>query len=488
MPDGRSLGLFRIFLGISLVYNLAVIKWSFIPEYWGRHPIIPPSVMQNLGGGFLKTISIFSFIHSDGLAYLIFGLGILAAFFLTIGYESRIFSWISLFIHWNIVQAYAAFSFGFDLFLFQILFWACFLPLDSHFSVKKNLKNQLNVWPTLILIVQITWIYFNTGMAKYGESWTEGYAVRNMLADYWGVTELGKELGTSKLFYTSTTYVSLTVERLFPLFILLIPIFKWSKKVLCLFLILFHFAIMLSYHVGSFSLTGIAIGAFFIPGSWWDKLKIISNNQLGVQWELPYLGWKKKLINSFMIFSIFIICLKNTFFLLEFSSLHVNTQFQQKLNKISTLLDIPSPIHVSIFWQYWKMFAPNPPVKAGWFSLEELKDDGTVIDLISNKIVQEKPSILWKPTQFELYLLMYSRTFDIPEPASQKFRIFLKYWVQKQLKTIDNQDIKNIFFTDYLFIIANQKSISQTNVKRHVLSVSKIIDENYELVQVHPTE
>ena len=482
MPDRRSLGLFRIILGISLVYNLAVIKWSFIPQYWGSHPLIPPGVMQNLGGGFVKTISVFTFIHSDGFAYFIFGIGILSAIFLTVGFLSRIFSWFSLIIHWNIVQAYAAFSFGFDMFLFQILFWACFLPLDSEFSVKKQSNQTISVWPALVLIIQVTWIYFSTGMAKYGDSWTGGYAVRNMLVDYWGATELGKELSSNKLFYTATTYISLIVERLFPILVLLIPKYTWTRPVLCVFLALFHISIMLSYHVGSFSITGLAVAAFFIPGTWWEIIGLHSFHQLNLQWELPFQGWKKKTLGYLLILSIFIISWKNIFFLLEYSSLHLNSKFQKKVQKISHL-NIPSPIHVSIFWQYWKMFAPNPPVKAGWFSLEELKEDGTVIDVISHKTVQEEPSVLWKPKQFELYLLMYSRTFDLPDSGTRKFRFFLKYWTLNHLKHINNQDFKNIFFTDYLFIIANQKSLSQTYVKRHILSVSKIIDENYEIGQ-----
>lgn len=473
MPDARSLGLFRILLGISLLYSLVVVKWPSIPAFWGSHPIVPYEVMGNLSNGF-SGISIFSYIHSDGFAYLFFSLAILSAICLTIGFYSSIAAWLCLFFHWNIVQAYAAYSFGFDLFLFQILFWSCFLPLDSELAIRRVHKPILWGWFALVLILQITWIYFNTGIAKYGESWMGGYAVRNMLLDYWGTTDFGKNLSDNKIFYVSTTYISLFVERFFPFLVFLKPSYRLPRLFLVLFLFLFHLSIMLSYHVGNFSMTGIAIAAFFIPGEWWDKLKIGLKNQMEISLHWPFEGWKKNAIKGFVIFATFIICQKNIFFLLKYSSLKTHPKFQAKVQGLLKL-DIPSPLHVSFFWQYWKMFAPNPPVKCGWIALEELKNDESIVEFFSKKAVVEKPEMLWKPSGLEYYFLLYARTFDLNDPKEVKFRIFLKYWIKSKLGGLEQKELRNIFLTNYLFIIANQKNTSNIPVQRQIISVETFL-------------
>jgi hypothetical protein len=473
MPDGRSLGLFRILLGISFLHSLVFVKWTSIPAFWGSHPIVPPEVMGNLSHGY-SGISVFSFIHSDGFAYLFFSLAILSALSLTIGYYSTLSAWLCLFFHWNIVQAYAAYSFGFDLFLFQILLWSCFLPLDSELAIRRVKKPILWGWFALVLIVQITWIYFNTGLAKYGESWMGGYAVRNMLMDYWGTTDFGKSLSGNKLFYVSTNYLSLFVERLFPLLVFLKPSYRWPRFILVLFLFLFHLSILLSYHVGNFSLTGIAVAAFFIPAEWWDKLKIGPKNQMEISMDWPFDGWKKKAIKFFVILATFIICQKNIFFILKHSSLKTNSKFQAKVQGLLKL-DIPSPLHVSFFWQYWKMFAPNPSAKCGWIALEELRNDEHIVEFFSKNTVVEKPAMLWKPTGLEFYLLMYARTFDLNDPKEIKFKIFLKYWIKSKLGHLPEKELRNLFLTNYLFIIANQKNVEKIPIQRQIISVETFL-------------
>ena len=474
LPDARSLGLFRIFLGFSFLYSLIVVKWPSIPDFWGSHPIIPTDIMSHLCAGG-SGISIFSYIHSDGFAYFFFGLAILSSISLILGYYSSIAAWLCLFFHWNIVQAYAAFAFGFDLFLFQLLFWSCFLPLDSEFAIRRATKPILWTWFALLLLLQITWIYFSTGMSKYGNSWMEGYAVRNMLMDYWGATNFGKSIGNNELFYRSTTYISLTVERFFPLLVFLKPSSKWLRLILVLFLFLFHLSIAVTYDVANFSITGLAVAAFFIPGPWWDKLKIKLNNSMDVRMNWPFQGWKNYALRGFVIVAAFIICQKNIFFLLKHSSLRTNLKFQSKIEGLLKL-DIPSPLPVSFFWQYWKMFSPNPPANGGWIALEELRDDGSIVEFFSKKLVEEKAKMLWKPNGLDFYLFYYARSVDINDPKELKFKLFLKYWLKRKLNQLPEKEVKNIFLTNYLVIIANQKRLSNMVVQRRIFSVSKFLN------------
>jgi len=303
----------------------------------------------------------------------------------------------------------------------------------------------------------------------------EGYAVRNMLMDYWGATNFGKSIGNNELFYRSTTYISLTVERFFPLLVFLKPSSKWLRLILVLFLFLFHLSIAVTYDVANFSITGLAVAAFFIPGPWWDKLKIKLNNSMDVRMNWPFQGWKNYALRGFVIVAAFIICQKNIFFLLKHSSLRTNLKFQSKIEGLLKL-DIPSPLPVSFFWQYWKMFSPNPPANGGWIALEELRDDGSIVEFFSKKLVEEKAKMLWKPNGLDFYLFYYARSVDINDPKELKFKLFLKYWLKRKLNQLPEKEVKNIFLTNYLVIIANQKRLSNMVVQRRIFSVSKFLN------------
>ena len=106
---------------------------------------------------------------------------------------------------------------------------------------------------------------------------------------------------------------------------------------------------------------------------------------------------------------------------------------------------------------------------------EELRNDETVVEFFSKKAVIEKPAMLWKPGGLEYYFLMYARTFDLNDPREIKFKIFLKYWVKSKLGNLPQKELRNIFLTNYLFIIADQKSIANIPIKRQIISVETFL-------------
>ncbi|MFN8309503.1 MAG: hypothetical protein U0T73_06020 [Chitinophagales bacterium] len=417
--DLRSLALFRIFLGISVLYNLIVVKWSYAVQFYGAHTILPHLVQLNVNGA--NSYSIFSVIHNDTFAYVFIATGILTSALLTLGVYSRIMAWATLFIFWNLIQASSYYCFGFDFYTFQMLFWACFLPLDAHFAILPKARFKPALSFSIVILFQIAWVYFATGLAKYGPSWSEGFAVRVMLMDRWTGNAAGTWLSEQPVLYALLTYFTLVAEYLFPFAVFDFTKGKWLRYFGVLFLFVFHLTIFSMYSVANFSISGFAVACLLLPNIFWRRLE--EGFRFTRPVELPSVRWtqrQRKLAWTFCIFAIVVILEKNLDFLSRHSAF-------RKEDSAPIAIDIPSPVKTSFFLQYWKMFAPNPPSLIGWWTLEGEKD-GKPYDFMAERPVTNDTFPLWHPTGYEYYLAMYSRNFPVKE-RGDKFKLFLKYWI-----------------------------------------------------------
>lgn len=474
MFDVRSLALFRIVLGFSLLYNVVLVKYNYVKEFWGGSPIIPQAVFQEMNG--VNSFSIFDWIRNDSFAYIYFWVLIGLIVFYTIGYRVKYVAPVVTFLFWNTLQATGSFIFGFDFFTFQLLFWSCFLPVANHWSVQRE-QRIVSSYFSFVLLVQIGWIYFSTGWAKYGLSWMEGYAVRNMLMDKMAVSSWAQMLADSPTFYKPATYVTLVIERLFPLFIFIPSRKDWLRYIAVLFLLVFHVMIFACYNVANFSISGIAVALLLLPTSFWVSLKFPVHKETLSNQLRPRLGV------VFALLAIFIISYKNVFFLIRYSSIKENDRMTSWVKKVDEY-DLGNPIKVSFFTQFWKMFSPNPPVKGGWLALERKMPNGTYQDFFTAKPIYDPPVMNWKPTGMEYYLLMYSRTFDFPDGSGDKFKIFLKYWLLdiKKENNLTESDLNSLYLTDYLFIIADQSAVVTPDISYNMYSAAELVNTNYKKI------
>ncbi len=476
--DLRSLSLFRIILGISILYNL-YIKSFYCIEFWGAEPIIPIPLFQTLNG--VNSISIFDYIRNDNFAYLYFAASYFFTLLFTLGIKTRITTVICCFLFWNLLQSSATFTFGFDYYTFHLLFLACFLPLDSHFLVKifKEQKaiNEPRLIFSILIFYQIAWIYLASAFAKYGESWMNGYAVQNMLLDKWATTGLGKLLSDQYWYYMPATYLTLTLE--FSLVFLIFLPYKSSllRFIASTILFVFHLNIALTYDVGNFSISGFAAAALLLPAAFWDRLKV--HKTAFQKTDLVKNVYLRRIGLYFSIFVLFVITVKNLNFCSN-NNFFKDSAIAKSMNSVLAFANIPSPIRVSFFNQHWKMFAPNPPVKSGWLALEVQKKDGLTYDFFNNQLITEEPKINWTPKGLEFYLLYYCRNFDNPNGNNVKYKLFLKYWIKYILKKhkYPMAEIDNLIFSDYIYTTAKKPHKKKVNFSLY--SAVEIINQEFE--------
>lgn len=475
--DNRSLALFRIGLGISILYSLILVRLPYAVEIWGENTIIPVEMIKILNRK--NSYSIFDWIRNDTFAYVYLYFSIFIALLYTIGFYTRYISVLLLFLFWNLLQANSAFTFGFDFYTFQMLFWSMFLPLDNFYSVKNSPLRKVSLSISIVLLIQIAWIYFATGVAKYGQSWVGGYAIRNMLLDTGSIKAMGSFFVDKPFFYKPLTYLSLLMEYLAPLLIFVKTKNNVLRYTFVVFLLGFHFSIFMMYKVANFSISGISVGLLLLPTHFWNVLfnlpKIVIEK---IEDSKGYFKTLRYIKYAFVCLAIYVISIENLKFLTKNSAIKdkpIATILDADLNKIS----IPSPVKTSFFLQYWKMFAPNPPSKGGWLTLEYLNPkDGFYYDFFTDMLVTNVQS---KPPQnfsgIEYYLMYYSRNY-VYRVEGFRFREYLRNWIPYavQKRGGDFESIKdNMFMADYYFEITDQSKPFTPQIKKAMLPINGIL-------------
>lgn len=459
--DERSISLFRILIGISILYSLIILKLPYTVQIWGEHTIIPISIMKEMNG--VGSFSVFDWVRNDTFAYCWMILTILLAFLYTIGFYTRWLSFLLLFFFFNLLQAYARYNAGFDKYTFQMLIWSCFLPLSNFFTLKENkLKYKTPLWISLILLTQIACIYCATGFAKTGEAWKHGYAIKIMASDVWMNSSLADLFRNYVFIYKPLTYLTLTIELLFPVFVFI----KSPKDILryfaVAFLLVFHFSILLITDVGNFSYTGFAAAGLLLPASFWEYFNI----KCGINYvQTQYSKRLQYVIFSCTIFVLFTFLQKNLLFLATLQS-HKNMQ-PTLLYKAMKTIDIPRVAENSFQDQFWKMFAPEPSNQGGWLSIEYIGEDGILYDLFSNTPISLTQNTLnFNPHGMEKILLSYGRMFKYKDKWFTA--IFLKNWYFYQLKTrnITPEKYKNYFLAEYSTSVVDAGNTNTPIVKQ----------------------
>jgi len=277
--DTRALGLYRMFLGMLCLIDISR-RFDIIDAFYTNSGIISYSSSNS----FYKTFSLLSTFTKSWEVHLFFVVGIIFSIFLIIGFKTKlsqiICTIIIISIHNRVIMLENAGDFVFN----SILILSLFMPLGLTFSIdsfKKSLKNfketntkdlnnrkivhnqsyEIFSLAFFAMLLQLSSIYFFTGLNKSGFDWTNGTAVYKMYQLDTFLTPIGYFIRDSISLPISKilTYSTITLEYAAP-FLLLFPL--WShilRRVGIIFFTIFHLSIRMSIKVGMFSFTMISI-------------------------------------------------------------------------------------------------------------------------------------------------------------------------------------------------------------------------------------
>jgi hypothetical protein len=411
--DLRSVALLRIIVGGYLLWDLADRARGLTRDYtdWGAFPR-EANVSMWMGGDYWERAWAFASFHmaSGDAAWqvFLFLLAAVCAFFLMVGYRSRLFACLSWILMISLQNRNPIVLTGADQMIRHTIFWAMFLPLGARFSVDglaAVCKAYQQSAPTRTLsigsagiLLQTLFLYEFTAALKSAPEWhAEGTALYYALSIEHYQTTLGRLMLAMPIgFLKLSTWLTMGLEVVGPLLAFIPVATERIRLWLILLFVLFHLGgIGLLMDVGPICETSVFLWICFLPGLFWDKLSALwgrlpvssfktwlEAKRTGlIHWRnarivqrvkrgepLPELR-STKIAQVVAALCLVYILLWNLRVLDKKRYGH----FIENLTWVASLVRLD---------QYWGMFAPFPFKNDGWLVLHAILEEGSEVDLM----------------------------------------------------------------------------------------------------------
>ncbi len=280
--DSRSIGLFRIILGIGLIFQHILIKWPAWELFFSENGCLYQRKYLEFIGELHP--SIFLQIQSIGLFHLVMTLALLSYICILLGLKTKYTSFIAIFFFWNINQHLVFLSSGWDMYGMCMLTMALLLPLDQAFSVSPSKYKLRNIrenqkWIYRFCLLQISLIYITSSLTKTDITWLNGSAFQNIISDQHLQRWFAPMLLKSPPLLKGLNYLTLILEFSIGIFVLLYAFLPKRVKALPSFLIfLLHFGIFLVIDVEPFIFYALGAAALLIPNNSWPEKSNLNND------------------------------------------------------------------------------------------------------------------------------------------------------------------------------------------------------------------
>lgn len=274
--DLRSLGLFRIMLGLALLWQVSWRVADF--DFWYTSSGFLTTSLQN---ALMEshTISPLQFFEPYSAAICIALLFILTIPFL-LGKGTRIITPLLAFLFWCLMN-YRYYLQGNEMDVtFWCLVWASFLPINKAFSLSSQSLEKLPLSErnyhyssaaVLGLAIQISFLYWMNSIYKNDPKWDDGTILAHFLSLGMYTRPFGEWLlNLPGAFLSALAIGILYFERLAPL--LLLAPYAPARLFTVLALMLMHIGFGTAMSVGLYPYMCLVWLAALLPPLFWEKL------------------------------------------------------------------------------------------------------------------------------------------------------------------------------------------------------------------------
>lgn len=344
--------------------------------------------------GGLRHFSINVLSGSYWFQVLVFTAAFIATSLFILGAYSRISTFFTWILFLSIYNRNPLVVDGGDDAMKLFLFWFCFLPVASFFSVDKKPEiksNSLFSAASLAFIIQLGSIYFFSSILKTSPQWREsGTALHYALALGVFTSRLGQLLLYYPEFLKVMTHITWWNELIVPL-LLLIPFYTtFFRTFVVITFIGFHIGLAIFMDLGPFPYVMISAWLALLPSWIWDlkfftKLQNSFENvfsKLSLKFNTRQLAFPTFKTNTLTN----LICFALTIYITLWNIRGTNygkfePYFSGHLNFIGNAIRLD---------QYWALFAPQPSRDGGWYLLSGQLANNSIINLETKKPIDFK--------------------------------------------------------------------------------------------------
>ena len=259
------LAVFRIFFGILMFISI-VRFWSY---GWIDSVYVQPKFHFSYYG--------FEFIKPLGeWTYLLFAICGITALMICVGYKYRL-AIVTFFLSFTYIELIDKTTYLNHYYFISLLsFLLIFLPLNADFSVdsflnKKNKANYVPSWTVDAIKLLLAIVYVYAGLAKLNSDWLlEAQPIK-----IWLRTRTDFPLIGSLFQYNWVHYFFSWFGMLYDLFIVFFLLYKPTRKIAYVFVVLFHVLTHLLFPIGMFPYIMIVSGLIFFEANVHQKILAI---------------------------------------------------------------------------------------------------------------------------------------------------------------------------------------------------------------------
>jgi len=467
--DLRSLAITRIAFGILILADL-FNRSRFLKDFYTDEGLLSLYALKKFYEGNYYT-SVHALSGDYYFQLFLFLLAAIFAFFLLIGFFTRIATIVSWALLVSLNLRNPLLLQGGDIIFRCLLFWGIFTPwaerfsVDSYFKKIKIEKNFIFSLPAAVFIIQILIMYVFTGMLKTGDPWRKDYtAIYYALSiDHFSFL-LGPYIYKFPQLMKGLTFSIIWIELLGPL-LLLIP-YKNSlfRYILIGLMATLQIGLALTMKIGLFPWISMASLLILLPPSFWDFLpglqNFLSRNFAKLSGGIKYYikgidNWYYYRLRVPRFFNILtnILIIFLIVFVLFWNLKHSYADTFSFINKL-TFVGKATQLR-----QKWNMFAPKPYSSDGWYVIVGLLDNGEIVDVFRNG-----KEVSWDPPENRLDDFSSYRwrklTRNMYKEKNKRFRRFYsKYLCDKwnnnrngpKLKEMDMYFVSEYTLPDYKF-------------------------------------
>ena len=283
--DLRSLALFRVFLAMLIIIDL-LVRLSDLQAHYTDWGVLPRSIA--IANSWAGSWSIHLMAGSKAGVGLLMGIHLFTAFFLLIGYKTRLMSILCCVLMMSLQTRNPMILSGADDTMRLLCIFGMFLPLGARFSIDRVLDPSPQELPELLssvasiaILTQVSLLYLFTFLFKWHPIWIEeNTALYYMFHLDVFTNQFGQYLLQYPALLKTMTAFFVWCEFLCPL-ILWSPIFTTQTRFLAILLISsMQIGIAATMGIGVFPFISITALLLFIPSTFWNAaLTFLSTDQ-----------------------------------------------------------------------------------------------------------------------------------------------------------------------------------------------------------------
>lgn len=418
--DLRSLAVLRILIALIVIYYLALVG-SSAPTFYQESGVLPMELNRQAaqfeGGGFWSVLWLSDSVNWFWLCFSMTGL---AAASLLFGFCTTISTIITLVMVWSFQVRNPYVLTGGDILLRMVLVWGIFLPwgklwsIDDLLSRKKHgipSEMQLTSVATAAIMLQLAFIYFFSGIAKFNGGWSGTALVQSLNLEMYVRGNWSWLINQTFLMNALSAGV-LVIELVGPILLFVPKLSQFWRGLMMALMCLMHLGIWFAMSIGIFSIVAMVTWMVFVPSEVWNQL-LGRPDPMKRQRNRRRSPGRSKFneIAQYICAGILVFVV-----LLNLDKTKFGHFLPRQINSLATVMMIQ---------QEFKMFA-NPPTASPWPQYVSTLNDGDVVDLFrrNGQTINGKPQSVYRYMKSQFWRRYHHNLIDSPSAESETPSIY----------------------------------------------------------------